>query len=219
MKRCLNGFPHHSCHPDWRADGEPPLSRSCQRDAGSIPGQVPLRARMPREAEEHSRGKTYSSFAPVFHHCTDMPNHPLKPRLCTMLYRSFFGSAHMHTAMWGWIPPVLASVLEKNSYWLQTGKNFTHSVQSQIRKFSAAGILCRQPWATAEAWRDSRPAHLLAALIATWHFQRLVLSPARLVHPTTALQPHTEESLSLQTPPRLHGRTAIYCRFGQQRKE
>lgn len=87
--------------------------RHCQRDACSIPGQVPLTARTAREAEEHPQGKTQGRLAPVFHHYRDAPNHLLQARLCTALYRSLFGSAHMLTAIWGWITLVLMSILEK----------------------------------------------------------------------------------------------------------
>lgn len=97
----------------WWDTTTPSPQRHRQRDVCSMPGPVPLTARTPREAEEHSQGKTQSSLAPVFHRCTGMSIHPLQPRLCTTLHRSLFGSAHTLTAIWGWIPPVLASVLEK----------------------------------------------------------------------------------------------------------
>lgn len=61
----------------------------CQRDICSTLGQVPLSARTPREAEEHSPGKTRGSLAPAC--CTDMPDHPLQPRLFMTLYRSLLG--------------------------------------------------------------------------------------------------------------------------------
>lgn len=140
-KRCLDRVPYHLCHPGWRAEGElPPSWSQSTREAHrtgqswtglitkklpwswwdtttpglcSVPGQVAFTARTPGEAEEHSPGKTQGGLAPVFHRCRDLPNHPLQPGLCTRLYRSLFGSAHMLAAVRGWILPVLASVLEK----------------------------------------------------------------------------------------------------------
>lgn len=189
----------------------PPLSHTSAVRRMCVAPWAPLTVRMPGEAEKHSQGKARGSFAPVFQHRTAVPNHRLLQHLLIPLWVC----PHAHCCVR--LDTTHSSThTEGKKLLAPKGQGFHTLVPEQIRGFSTAGIFCRQPWATAGAWRDSRPAHLLAALIATWHFKRL----AYFLPCQGALLRHSSPVRSKAFPSaKLHSSAANYCRSGKQRKE